>query len=224
MSCADFLYTRKRKVFMRYEEQLDAHVQSYREELKRKECERIKKILQYLKEKKEYLSLEGHPVKRIHYSFEMVKPIYSLPLIKRLLSFDNKVELHIENIIPQRNYEISNISISEYRCSEIDTPSLSNINFDGFEFEVPNTEYIFPFSVDISTTKILFNPSFQKIDLKTFNNKGNDRNLIYRFTLPEVDTCDSIFRFTGQLYNYNKFDFKPPISKAVLLFFLMQNL
>lgn len=199
---------------MRYAVQLDAHVNSYREELKRKESERIKGILQYLEEKRKYLSLNGHPVKRIHYSMKMVKPVISVPLIEQLISFDNKVEVYNAGVQLPPKYEVSEIPTSEHQIPEVNIPCSPVLTLNCFKYIPPQIEYDLMSLVETPPTEVSYTPNFPQINIIPIHQIGNSKYTISSFIPLLVKDVHLNSYSADRIYHYSELDFTPSLPRV----------
>ena len=123
MSCADFFIETGGAYCMKPIEQYDAHVQSYRNEQKRQERERIRRILQYLAQKRKQLTLERHPVSRIHYNIKMLNPTLVPPFAIKKVSFNSQVP-------SQTAQPVLNFKMPKYKLDIPDVKEFSKHSVD----------------------------------------------------------------------------------------------
>ena len=122
-------------------EQYDAHVQSYKNEQKRKERERIRKILQYLAQKRKQLTLARHPVSQIYYNINMQNPVHIPPFAIRKVSFKHQIQ-------PPIIQSVSRFKMSKYKYKAPDITNLDSLSTDVITHTVDYSHKGVPISIE----------------------------------------------------------------------------
>ena len=171
---------------MKYPQQLDAHIKSYKRE-------RIRKLLQTFREQKELLTLSEEPVKRIRYkiSFPETSAIIALlPKKPDILKFPPVEYKKIKKVTPpvfsSQIYSHKNIDVS------IKTAT-ANIN-----------SKIFPDNVKIPV------PYYKKTEIKT--TPLTFKGLNYKHQSPDINPE----KITANIMHKNKVQFKTPNQNITL--------
>ena len=192
-------------------EQLDAHVKSYRDYLKKKKREHIISLLKELQSQREYLLLGEHPVPRISYKFNMVAPAFVSPQIPDKVSFTSNIKLKKEFVTINHNYKGVKTSLPERDIPKQTIPqtptfSLKKFKFDSIQINPNNFDgAVFKF------TGISYMFNQHELDVNKFNYIKSFDGSIRNFTLPKSPNR-KLKTIPTNTFRSNIYDFSQPKS------------
>ena len=165
-------------------EQLDAHVQSYRNEQKRKEQDRIRGIFQYLEKKRKQLLLSKHPVKSLHFNINNLTPPKCSEFLIKKITVDSKVKFKKEPGI-QPN-EFSNLMFLSPHAPIPQTVNsfISEFSIDKYNFEPSEVVLDAIQNVDIPNKAVSYEFKGTSISLSAFHDVTAHRNPELNFEPP----------------------------------------
>lgn len=166
-------------------EQLDAHVKSYKEYLKKKRREHILDLLKDLQRQREHLLLGEHPVPRIHYKLKMVRPVLNLPHIPDKVSFSSNVKLPKSIVNIKYDFKGVHTSYSEPVLQKQFFPNVPPFSLKNFEFTSTKVNIDKHFDSIYKFNGISYVHKKSTLDIKKFSDIELNSDFLIDYSLPK---------------------------------------